>query len=214
MKPNYILSESLMSTISVYLILKKLMQPYAEWDACKLGIIDKTGKKLRHPVTASQREAWDMLTRLCWNIKKISTRFVGAGKFAQYFSAAYLLKDSLSTYIKINQEHLNEGLLSDMTFYKQNCLYTVIKNLPEHNNLAMITHNNLETEIFKILTEVENLLETNSEINLMFEDGTVAGDIAQTALPILGSKRNIDPLKLVKPDLKKLKKRKKKNEDN
>lgn len=218
MKNNYILSENLTSTIAVYLMLKKLMMPFEEWDAYKLHIIDKDGKKLKHPASSKERESWDMLTRLCWNIKKITTKFVGKSKFAQYFSCAYLLKDSLNCYIKINQEKLNETLLSDISYKKQSLINNLIKNVSENVSVRMMiieSEDMFEYNICKILPTINNILKDHIETVSLFEDGTVAGDIAQVVLPLGGTKRPIDPLKIIKPTLKKFKqKRKVKNENN
>jgi hypothetical protein len=216
-KSNYLLVESLISTISVYMILKKLMSPWEDWDEYKLGIIDKEGNKKKHPITSKERESWDMLTRLCWNLKKITSKFIGKSKFAQYFSAAYLLKDSITPYILIHQEKLHESLLHDMNYSKQFLIYRILKDLPEHNNLAGTTHNNLvEIEIFKCVQKVASVLESYPELEKMFEDesgATVQADIAQFT-GYLGATKKTDPMKLARPGLKKLKKRKSKNEDN
>jgi hypothetical protein len=213
---NYLLSENLTSTICVYMVLKKLLLPWEQWDACKLKIIDKTGKKLRHPVTAKEREAWDMLTRLCWNLKKISDKFIGKSKFATYFTASYLLKDSLNSYITINQKRLDESLLSDMTFKTQSLLYTILKELPKHENIVIAIHENIdgiEIEMHKSLRAIEEVLILHPELFDLFEDetagATVAADIAQQA-QYLGLKKRENPSKLIKPAVEKKPKRKRK----
>jgi hypothetical protein len=219
MKTKYILSESLIGSVSVYMILRKLMTQFEDWDACKLGIIDKDGNKKRHPVTSKERESWDMLTRLCWNIKKITTKFIGKSKFAAYFSAAYLLKDSLNTYIDINQVKLDEGILADITCNKQSIIYKAMKTLnntiliPQHDIIVNENQNDLvEVEIFKMIQSVQEMLDSNPELRNMFvfEDGEAAGatdstDIAKGLGQKLGTlKRN--PLKLSKPKLKRKRK--------
>jgi hypothetical protein len=136
-----------------------------------------------------------------------------------------LLKDSLNDYILINQEKLNETLLSDMTFKKQELLYNSIKELSEHNNLATITHNNLvdpqhenivDFNIQKLIPVVEKLFLTYPELINMFEDesgATVCADIAQHS-DRLGSMKRENPNKFIKKDLIKLKKKRKENESN
>jgi len=225
MKTKYILSESLIGSVSVYMILRKLMMPFNEWDAFKLGIIDKDGNKKKHPVTAKERESWDMLTRLCWNIKKITTKFIGKSKFASYFTAAYLLKDSLNSYIKVNQVKLDETVLSDITCTKQLIIHNAIKKLhesiliPQHNIIVNEEQNNIvELEIHKFIIQVNELLKASPEILNMFitEDGdgvTVQADIAQQGQK-LGMVKREDPLKLSKPGLQKLKKKKKRKLEN
>lgn len=214
---KYLLKESLIGTISVYLILKRLMTPWEQWDAHKLGIIDKDGNKKKHPVTSKEREAWDMLTRLCWNLKKITSKFIGKGKFAQNFSAAYLLKDSINPYVEFHKNKLDESLLSDMSFKRQSLIYEILKQLPEQNNLVDIKQDNLvEIEIYKSLQKVKDVLESYPELEAMFEDesgATVQADIALQG-QYLGATKKTDPMKLAKVGLRKLKKRKLKNESD
>jgi hypothetical protein len=190
---NYLLTESLIGSVSIYMILKRLMTEFTEWDAFKLGIIDKNGNKLKSPVNSREREAWDILTRFCWNLKKITMKFIGKSKFVSYFTAAYLLKDSINLfYINRNIEYLNETLLSDITYSKQLNLHTFMKKLPI---VEKLTEDNVELLMFKYMSIIEKCLVDNPAIRLIFEDegggdapvgdapvafkGTVAADIAQ-----------------------------------
>lgn len=203
MKNNYLLTESLYSSISVYIILRKLMSDFKDWDAYKFGIIDEHGNKKKHPVTSKERESWDMLTRLCWNIKKIGAKFIGKGKFATYFTAAYLLKDSISfQYIEYNKEVLNEKYLNDITFAKQTKIFETFKTLKSQLPETSNKEETLELDLFKILHLVENVVELEELEKFLFEDGapapaapastpTVAGDIAQQAQYLIGFKRPI-----------------------
>jgi hypothetical protein len=160
----YLLSENMVNTVALYLILKKIMQPFDSWDAFKLGIIDKDGKKLKEPKTSKELAAWDLLTKFVWNFKKTIGKFVGKSKLANYFATAWLLKDSLSVfYIEQNRQKLDETLLSDMTFAKQSLLAAIIKELPE--NHIKVTEENFEylmhlyvPKIDKILIDKETLI--------------------------------------------------------
>ena len=196
---KYILNETLTGTITVYLILRKLMQPWEEWDAYKLKIIDKDGKKLRHPVSSKEREAWDMLTRFCWNLKLISNKFVGKSKFSSWFTSAYLLKDSFDYfYIETNKDRLNESL-GEITFATQNALYEVISKLDHmiHKEGLYDSNDTIELAIWKNIQTVENMIQLYDVRKLfLWEDGesspsggpTVAADIAQQG-QYLGQKK-------------------------
>lgn len=187
---NYLLTESLIGSVSIYMILKRLMTEFTEWDAYKLGIIDKDGNKLKSPVNSREREAWDILTRFCWNLKKITMKFIGKSKFVSYFTAAYLLKDSINLfYIKRNLETLNETLLNDITCAKQLALHQVLKQLPV---VEKLTDDNIEFLLFKYMDIIEKCLVRHPDVMNMFEEegaapagdtpafnGTVAADIAQ-----------------------------------
>jgi len=196
---NYLLTESLLNSVSIYMILKRLMSDFKDWDAYKLGIIDANGKKLKSPITYKERESWDILTRFCWNLKKVTTTFIGKSKFASYFTAAYLLKDSLSMfYITKNKSKLDETLLNDITFTKQLILYNAIKQFPVLESVE----DNIEFYLYKHFEIIFKLLEEHKEIYNLFgiineegegvapapapAGGTVAADIAQYT-PRLGA---------------------------
>lgn len=187
MSNKYLLTESLIGSVSIYMITKRLMTDFKDWDAYKLGIIDSNGNKLKAPVTFQERQSWDILTRFCCNIKKIATKFMGKSKFAAYFTAAYLLKDSINYYVKYNHERLDETLLEDMCYATQNKLNNAIKNLPEHD---FVTEENLEVMMFKHYKAVATFLSENQEICDIFEEDaggintggaspSVAADVAQ-----------------------------------
>ncbi len=160
-EPNYILSESITNTIVLYIILKKLMQDFEEWDAYKLGIIDKSGKKIKNPSSSKEREAWDLLTRFCWNFKKIIHKFVGKSKTVTYLSAAYLLKDSFDYfYVNHNKVLVESKYLTDITFEKQNFIFEFISEMSKQHKPLKINEENFEMEMFKILEKTEELLKT------------------------------------------------------
>lgn len=146
-------------------------------------------------------------------------KFIGKSKFAQYFTAAYLLKDSLSMfYIEKNKEKLNENYLYDMTFAKQQLIHNIIKKLPE---VKCTNEERLEIDIFKYVNEVKRVLDSNPEIykvfNIVEDTGGFAGSIpspsntntvagiAQGPGQYMGVSRlkAIDPMKVVKKDLQK-----------
>lgn len=82
-------------TIIVYYIAKKLIKPFEEWDAYKLGIIDKDGNKIKEPKTFEEKKAWSLLDRLICKLKKIIEKFLGKSRLSMYLSLSYLLKDCL-----------------------------------------------------------------------------------------------------------------------
>jgi hypothetical protein len=106
-----LISESATDTIVVYLILKKLIKPWKEWDAYKVGLIDEKGKKLKKPATQEERRAWTVLDRFIANFKRVLEKFVGGSKLGTILSAAFLLKESYSTLLK--QSGINEDKLCE-----------------------------------------------------------------------------------------------------
>ena len=154
---SYILSESMVDTIAVYLILQKLITPFEKWDACKLGIIDKNGKKLKQPITSKEREAWDLLTKFIWNFKRILQKFIGKSKFATYFTASILLKDSVGLFwFENNIQRLNENELKDLTFSKQKMIYDILQLVP--TNPAKISEDNFELLMYSLFPITEQLI--------------------------------------------------------
>lgn len=156
-KGSFLLSEGVVDTIAVYMILQKLITPFEKWDACKLGIIDKNGKKLKHPVTSKERDAWDMLTKFMWNFKLILQKFIGKSKFLTYFTAAVLLKDSVGLFwIENNLEKLTEDELSDLTCSKQQEIYNALQSLPV--NTQKITEDNFEIMMYSYMPLIDHLI--------------------------------------------------------
>jgi len=172
MKNKYLMTETLFSSVATYMILKKLMTDFTDWDAFKLGIIDKDGKKLRHPVSSKERESWDILTRFCWNLKKTSMKFLGKSKFVQYFTAAYLLKDSINMfYYDANKNRLDETVLDTLTCEKQLAILTVLKKLP----IVECNEENLEVMMHRYINDVEAAMIEHVEIFDLIEGGGGGG---------------------------------------
>lgn len=53
------------------LIATKLSIPFEEWDAYKLGIIDKDGNILRPPKTLEDKKAFTCIDEICLKVKKL-----------------------------------------------------------------------------------------------------------------------------------------------
>ena len=80
--------------IVVYKFLRKLVTPFERTEAFKLGIIDKDGKKLKDPKTLDEQEAYTVLDRLVFNIKKIIERLPGGkSSLSSYATALYLIRE-------------------------------------------------------------------------------------------------------------------------
>lgn len=85
--------------IIVYRILRKLATPFEETDAYKLGIIDAHGNVLRkfNSLTDDkEKDAYTLLDRLVWRIKRIIERVpFEKRKVASFAAALALVKESL-----------------------------------------------------------------------------------------------------------------------
>lgn len=81
----------------VYQFISRLVTPFDQWDAYRLGIIDEKGKVLRKRTTLStqeERSAWGYFDILAANIKKILQKVPGGeSKLISYAAAGLLLKE-------------------------------------------------------------------------------------------------------------------------
>lgn len=112
-----------------YQFLRRLSTPFIEWDAYKLGIIDKNGNILRRSSTLTKPEevsAWGYFDRMVANLKKLIEKFPGGKmKIASYAAALLLLKENkLDRELDINSlEHL---LLEQVTLLEENGVANVV----------------------------------------------------------------------------------------
>jgi len=91
-----------------YRFIKLLVTPFEKTDAFKLGIIDKEGRRIMPPpkhgiiqtkpdplTTSEQKNAYTILHKLVFNIKKIFEKVPGLRtKLGTYAAALFLLKDT------------------------------------------------------------------------------------------------------------------------
>ena len=89
------LQEAVIDTYITYKIISTLVKPWKEQDAYKLGIIDDNGKTLRKAKTlktTEEKNAYTILIRFIFNLKRILEKIPGGkSKFASYAAAAVLL---------------------------------------------------------------------------------------------------------------------------
>lgn len=82
-----------------YQFLTKLVKPFKETDAYKLGIIDEKGKVLRKRSTLKtreERESYTVSDTLVFNLKKLLEKVPGGRtRFASFAAALFLLKEDL-----------------------------------------------------------------------------------------------------------------------
>lgn len=75
-------------------ILKMLVAPFTDSEAFKLGIIDAKGKMIRKPSTDIEKSAYNYLTKLVFNMKKIINRLPGGeNKTKSLVAALWLIKE-------------------------------------------------------------------------------------------------------------------------
>lgn len=81
----------------VYQFIKRLSTPFEQWEAFKLGIIDRSGKVLKPSSTletAKEKAAWGYFDRLVANLKKLLAKVPGGStRLATYAAALLLLRE-------------------------------------------------------------------------------------------------------------------------
>lgn len=99
----------------VYQFLKRLATPFEQWDAFKLGIIDRQGKVLKPSdklETEKEKAAWGYFDRLVANLKKLLARVPGGStRMASYAAALLLLKENKNLETMSDEQMI--GLLED-----------------------------------------------------------------------------------------------------
>lgn len=88
-------------------ILYMLTTPYEDTDAYRMGIIDSHGKKLKEPKTEDEKNSYDYLSKLVFNLKRMISKLPGGdSKLKNILAALYLIKESYNTQNEIFEEDL------------------------------------------------------------------------------------------------------------
>ena len=96
-----------------YRFIRLLTTPFEKTDAFKLGIIDKDGKRTDKKLyKVEERNAYTVLHKLVFNIKKIFAKVPGLRtKVGTYAAALFLLKDTF-------KEHVEDPQMFEKEFLK------------------------------------------------------------------------------------------------
>lgn len=144
----------------VYQFIKKLVTPFDQTEAFKLGIIDENGKILKKRSslkTQEEKEAYTMSDTLIFNLKKILAKVPGGGtKFGTFAAALFLLKEDKEARLYYDGSYLEKEFYR----YLQEC-----KNNP----------NEVEYIIEQVETHRIRLDEQVNEEGLAVGGGNIAG---------------------------------------
>ena len=91
----------LVDNLFAFRVLYKLVTPFKDTAAFKLGIIDEKGtllKKLSELVTSEEREAYSILDRLVFNLKRLLVKLPGGESKLKNIAAAYFLIKEAQTH--------------------------------------------------------------------------------------------------------------------
>lgn len=101
----------------VYQFLKRLATPFEQWQAYKLGIIDRSGKVLRPSAslkTAEEMNAWGYFDRMVANLKKLLAKVPGGSTRIASYAAALLLLKEQDNLNKMTDEQMSELLENEI----------------------------------------------------------------------------------------------------
>lgn len=141
-------------SVIAYRILKLLVTPFNKTDAYKMGIIDDKGNELKSMKdlnTVEERDAYTLLHRLVFRLKKIIEKVPIANKQLVSLAAAYsLIKESLHEnkepidlelrYINKIKSDLNEELILVEEYLNDRKMFT-FKQFSEEGEGAVAANN-------------------------------------------------------------------------
>ena len=141
-------------SVIAYRILKLLVTPFDKTDAFKLGIIDDKGNeliKMRDLNTVQERDAYTLLHRLVYRLKKIIEKVPIANKQFVSLAAAYsLIREALDEgkepidleykYINKVKSELNEELVLVEEYLNERKMFT-FKQFSEEGEGAVAANN-------------------------------------------------------------------------
>jgi hypothetical protein len=117
-----------------YNFIKRLVTPFDETDAFKLGVIDERGKKIKNPENAKEELAFSTFNRLIFNIKKIVERLPGGkSKLASYGAALFLIKESANPKDHYTDEEIMQALEENMDYlakHDKKTLKSLLEDVP------------------------------------------------------------------------------------
>lgn len=102
---------SIVDLFLVYQFITRLVTPFDQWSAYKLGIINDQGKVLRKRATLStpeEKRAWGYFDILAANIKKLMAKFPGGDTKLMSYAAAGLLLKEQQKLEKMSEEEIEE----------------------------------------------------------------------------------------------------------
>lgn len=91
------MSSRIIDNLVAYKVLRMLVTNFTDTEAFKLGIIDAHGNtliKTSQFTTDAQRNAYNYLTRLVFNLKKLINKFGGENRLKSFAAAIWLIREN------------------------------------------------------------------------------------------------------------------------
>ena len=185
--------------IFTYSFLKRLVTPFNETDAYKLGIIDERGKKIKSPKTTEELNSYSTFERLVFNIKKIIERLPGGkSKLASYAAALFLIKEHDNTKEHYSEKELVEALEENMSYLKKNTKKTYGSIMSEKDWGDMMFKKEIELrDVSEALKHTHMVLDPDGRVMSMHSSERHANDSAKPTGNLLKKQGKV--VKLRKP---------------
>jgi hypothetical protein len=136
----------IVDNVIAFRVLYLLVTPFEKSDAYKLGIVDKEGnqlKKMKDLKTQDEKDAYNYLTKLVFNLKKLIAKVPGGStQFASLVAAYWLVKESNGVKTSINEEEFNKvlsALQSGVTFVEEEIEIEQFIAMMEDGGIANVT---------------------------------------------------------------------------
>lgn len=112
-----------LSKFQAFLFASLLAKKFTDWDAYKLGLIDKKGKLIKKASSAEEKKALGTFENLVRKVKSVILKFVPDNKYLQFIISAYLLKENENEKHKeIIYNELNEEEKIQLDDIINNCI--------------------------------------------------------------------------------------------
>jgi len=147
-----------------YRFIRLLTTPFVDSDAYKMGIIDEKGKRTDKQLTTSkEKNAYTVLHKLVFNIKKIFGKVPGLRtKLGTYAAALFLLKDTF-------KEHIEDPDMFEKEFLK----YLKENNIELDDTIAeevTLDNGKLSKGIYVLTQDIATGGESDDEIEALTGD--------------------------------------------
>jgi hypothetical protein len=85
------------NTIIAYKVIKDISRKWVDFKAYQLGLINELGEKIKSPLSADEKDAYDSYHKMIFNMKRILQRFVGKNQTVQQLTTMFLLKEGFES---------------------------------------------------------------------------------------------------------------------
>lgn len=100
----------MLDSLIAFRVLYMLVTPFKDTKAFQLGLVDEKGVLLKSPETTEEKNAYNMLVRLVFNLKRLLIKLPGGDSKLKNLAAAYfLVKENYE--LDVEEDYLNEQLV-------------------------------------------------------------------------------------------------------